>query len=64
MANTAIAWELGVSASSVMSWRLRFEEEGLKRFGKVKSGRGRKPTIPDEKVAAIVRATLHDKPAR
>jgi transposase len=62
VANTAIAWELGVSASSVTSWRARFEEEGLKRFGKVKSGRGRKPTIPDDKVAAIVEATLHDKP--
>ncbi len=62
-ANTAIAWELGVAASSVTSWRSRFEEEGLKKFGKVKSGRGRKPTIPDEKVSAIVAATLHDKPA-
>ena len=29
----------------------------------MKSGRGRKPTIPDEKVSAIVEATLHDKPA-
>ena len=35
----------------------------MKKFGKVKSGRGRKPTIPDEKVSAIVAATLHDKPA-
>jgi transposase len=61
-ANTAIAAELGVSASSVASWRARFEEEGLKKFGKVKSGRGRKPTIPDDTVAAIVEATLHDKP--
>jgi len=61
-ANTAIAWELGVSATSVTSWRARFAEEGLKKFGKVKPGRGRKPTIPDEKVAAIVEATLHEKP--
>ena len=28
----------------------------------MKSGRGRKPTIPDEKVSAIVEATPHDKP--
>jgi transposase len=62
VANTAIAWELGVSAGSVISWRVRFEEEGLTKFGKVKSGRGRKPTIPDDKVAAIVEATLHQKP--
>jgi transposase len=62
VANTAIAWELGVAASSVTSWRMRFTEEGLKNFGKVKPGRGRKPTIPDDKVAAIVEATLHEKP--
>jgi len=29
----------------------------------VRAGRGRKPSISDEKVAEIVRATLHDKPA-
>ena len=62
VANTAIAWELGVSATSVTSWRSRFEQEGMGKFGKVKAGRGRKPTIPDDKVAAIVEATLHDKP--
>jgi transposase len=62
VANTAIAWELGVSPSSVSSWRSRFEQEGIAKFGKVKAGRGRKPTIPDDKVAAIVEATLHDKP--
>jgi transposase len=62
VANTAIAWELGVSPSSVTSWRSRFEQEGIAKFGKVKAGRGRKPTIPDDKVAAIVEATLHDKP--
>ena len=61
-ANTAIAWEFGVSATSVTSWRARFADEGLKKFGKVKPGRGRKPTIPDEKVASIVEATLHEKP--
>src|SRR5271154_4921572 len=62
VANTAIAWERGVSPSSVTSWRSRFEQEGIAKFGKVKAGRGRKPTIPDDKVAAIVEATLHDKP--
>jgi transposase len=62
VANTAIAWELGVSPSSVTSWRSRFEQEGIAKFGKVKAGRGRKATIPNDKVAAIVEATLHDKP--
>lgn len=63
VATSLIARQVGVSPTSVTSWRVRFVEEGLSKFAKVKSGRGRKPTIPDEKVAAIVEATLHDKPA-
>jgi len=31
-------------------------------FGGVRPGRGRKPSIPPEKVQAIVHATLHEKP--
>jgi len=62
LANTAIAARLGVSPSSVVAWRARFAEEGLAKLGKVREGRGRKPTIPAEKVEAIVAATLHDKP--
>jgi transposase len=62
MANTAIAARLGVSPSSVTGWRSRFGEEGLTKLGKVREGRGRKPSIPAEKVEAIVEATLHTKP--
>ncbi len=40
-----------------------FEQEGLKDLGVVRPGRGRKPQISDQKVAEIVRATLHQKPA-
>ena len=36
--------------------------EGLTGLGGVRPGRGRKPSIPDEKVAEIVHATLHEKP--
>ena len=43
--------------------RERFADEGLKELGMVRPGRGRKPSIPDEKVAAIVRATLLDTPS-
>ncbi len=61
-ANTRIAAELGVSPATVTAWRERFATEGLKGLGGVRPGRGRKPSIPDEKVAEIVHATLHEKP--
>jgi transposase len=61
-ANTRIAARLEVSATSVKSWRERFAAEGMSRFGVVKSGRGRKHSIPAEKVAAIVHATQHTSP--
>src|SRR5664280_360889 len=60
--NTHIAATVGVSPSTVKAWRRRFSQDGLKAFGAVRPGRGRKPSIPAEKVAAIVAATLHEKP--
>jgi transposase len=62
VANTKIAAQVGVSAMTVTNWRARFARDGLKALGEVAPGRGRKPTIGDEKVAEIVRATLHDTP--
>lgn len=62
LANTAIASALDVSPSTVAAWRTRFREEGWAEFGRVREGRGRKPSIPQEKVDAIVHATLHEKP--
>ena len=61
--STRIAADVGVSATTVKNWRGRFEQDGLKGLGVVRAGRGRKPRIGDEKVAEIVRATMHDKPA-
>jgi Homeodomain-like domain len=61
-ANTRIAKELGVSPATVVRWRERFEQDGFRRFAAVYPGRGRKPSIPAEKVEAIVRATLHERP--
>ena len=61
-ANTKIAAQLAVSPSSVVSWRSQFAADGLRRFGQVAKGRGRKPSIPAEKVEEIVRLTLHEKP--
>ncbi|MHB8450848.1 MAG: IS630 family transposase [Mycobacteriales bacterium] len=62
VANTGIAGKLGVSVMTVRSWRARFATEGLAKFGQVRAGRGRKPSIPAEQVEAIVHATLRDKP--
>ncbi len=61
-ANDRIAGELGISATTVRSWRARFAEEGIAKLGKVREGRGPKPSIPTETVEAIVNATLHSKP--
>jgi transposase len=61
-ANTRIAREVGVSPATVAAWRERFAKEGLKNFSSVRSGRGRKPSIPAPKVEEIVRLTLHEKP--
>ena len=62
VANTRIGAELGVSATSVSNWRERFAADGLKGIGVIRPGRGRRPSIPPEKVQAIVDATLHEKP--
>jgi len=62
LATTRIAAQVGVSPATVMAWRERFATDGLKAFGGVRPGRGRKPSIAPEKVAEIVRVTLHEKP--
>src|SRR5438132_13126427 len=60
--NSEIAEQVGVSRSSVISWRERFGEEGVKELGKVRPGRGRKPTITAAAVEDIVADTLHTNP--
>jgi transposase len=62
VANTQIAATMGVSPTSVKAWRGRFAQDGLTAFGVIRPGRGRKPSIPAEKVEAIVHAMLHEKP--
>jgi transposase len=61
-ANTAIATQLQVSPVSVVAWRSRFVEEGVAKIGRVRAGRGRKPTIPAEKIDEIVRLTQESTP--
>jgi transposase len=62
LANTAIAGELSEAAGSVANWRARFAEEGLARFGRVREGRGRKPSIPQEEIDEIVDLTQNYRP--
>src|SRR5487761_925450 len=62
LANTAIGARLGVSPTSVVAWRGRFGRDGRAKFAEVRKGRGRKPTIPADKVQAVVAATTQQKP--
>jgi transposase len=62
VANTAIATQLQVSPASVVAWRNRFVEEGVAKIGRIRAGRGRKPTIPAEKIDEIVRLTQESTP--
>jgi transposase len=61
-ANTRIAGEVQVSPATVAAWRERFSEDGLKNFSAVRSGRGRRPSIPAREVEEIVRLTLQETP--
>jgi DDE superfamily endonuclease/Winged helix-turn helix len=61
--NMAIARALGVGRPTVIACRQRFREEGPQGLTRVKPGRGRRPQISHEKVAAIIEATLHTTPA-
>ena len=63
VANARIAERSGVSVTTVRSWRSRFEREGLAKLGKVRAGRGRKSSIPQDKIDEIVELTRTSKPA-
>ena len=62
VANNEIARRVGVSANSVRTWRTRFGVEGVKDFGDIAPGRGRKSWLPEGTVAAVVADTLHATP--
>ena len=57
VANVRIADQVGVSVSTVRSWRSRFVSDGVAKLGKVASGRGRKPVLAKEKIDEIVDLT-------
>jgi len=62
VANAVIAERLDVSRSTVIGWRKQFVEDGVAGVGRVRAGRGRKPTIPAEKIDEIVERTQHETP--
>jgi transposase len=59
----AIARQYSINRKTVMLWRQRFTEQRLDGLWEIAPGRGRKPTYAIAKIAAIVEATLHTKPA-
>lgn len=62
LSNTAIAEKLALSRPSVGLWRRRYLDRGLEGLhDELRPGRPR--SISDEKVALVVRQTLHTKPA-
>lgn len=62
VANSVIGERLGVSRSTVLGWRRDFVEHGIEWVGKVRPGRGPKPTISEQRIEAMVHDTLHTKP--
>ncbi len=58
-----IAEDLQINFKSAALWRARFLKEGTDCLWEVASGRGRKATYSVDKVAAIIEATLQNKPA-
>jgi transposase len=62
VANTRIAKQVNAAVPTIRAWRARFEAEGIREFGKVAAGRGRKPKISDDQVAEIVRLTQNGHP--
>ena len=62
IANSVIAATHDVTPVTVRAWRAAFAERGLSDWGKVAPGRGRKPSIPEDKVALIVKLTKASKP--
>lgn len=62
VANSTTAERLGVSRSTVLGWRSRFAADGVDGVGKVRPGRGRKPTIPQDKIDQVVHDTQHTTP--
>jgi len=62
VANERIAARVGVTPATVRAWRSRFAADGLAKFGKVASGRGRKAVIAQQVIDQIVDLTQNSRP--
>lgn len=62
VANEEIARRCRTTPNTVRRWRARFAQSGVEGVGRIASGRGRKPSVADDVVAAIVHDTLHTRP--
>src|SRR5680860_1204381 len=62
LSNRQVAKRLGVSKDTAGLWRERFTSGGPDALRKIKKGRGRKPTIPQATIDAIVHDTKHTTP--
>jgi len=63
LTNLQIAQQLGVNVNSVSLWRRRFAMEGVESLLRDRPGRGRKASIPREKIAEVVRRTTTETPS-
>jgi transposase/transposase-like protein len=61
--NKEIAEELNTAKTTVIRWRKRFIEEGLKGIEMDAPRSGRKPSIPPETVRLILHKTTQEKPS-
>ena len=62
VSNAEIGRRCEVSANTVRAWRRSFAQRGVGGVGVVAEGRGRKPWLPEGKVAEVVRITLTQTP--
>ncbi len=60
--DSKIARLLETNRKTVILWRARFAEQGMKSLWAVAPGRGRKSTYGTKKINALVEATLQTKP--
>jgi transposase len=62
VANNQIARECNTTPDTVRRWRAKFEAGRVGAVGSIAPGRGRKPTIDQDTIDAIVDDTLHAVP--